>query len=226
MNSKMILLAACVIFMSCVGHESSKKQNIANVKSDTLVAQTITGLDSLDYLIISEAVYQYITVPTSLGHRFHNYKPEAFSKRESEIKSFVLVDSTCKPLKIDNQVIKKHKQIDSTDIDWMNAIETENAQSFKLDSALLQYIHYKLVPSSSVQNLILHKIGWKKFEQQYGKPSWLIRVSVPAYNKQKDRAIVYVDYGSSNRCGAGGFVWLKKENNKWIAYDLVETFVF
>jgi hypothetical protein len=227
-------LVLAVLMIACLRNGTPKKISEAEIKDTAVVLKQAYVLDSLDYVVISEAIYQYLILPPSLGHRFQDYNSTALTKRIAGIKSFVLVDSTSlikwdTPAEnretIENYIIKEHNEKDSTDTSWIKDILIKNEKVGFIDSTNLKYIHYKVVPTEKIRKIFSTERGWRTFWNKYNGPSLLINVSIPSYNGSRDRAMIYVDYSSSGKSGVGGYLWLKNEKGKWIAYDLVEVWI-
>ena len=154
-----------------------------------------------------------------------DYKPNALTNRIKGIKSFVLNDTTFLDEVNKEYVAKTHYEIDSTDNDLINNLFIRNESTCHFDSAALMYLQYRVVKPSKIRSLISLEYGYGKFMAEYGDPSLLISISIPAFNKTKDRALIYVGWGNSLKSGQGGLIWLKKKSNKWISYDLVHLWI-
>jgi hypothetical protein len=216
---KTIFLLFLIFLFSCQQKETIKTVN----ENHSLESKYV--LDSIDYKVINEAIYQYLTRPPSIGHRFHGYKPNLLEKRIENIKSFVVVDSTFFTDSINDYTIKIHAEIDASDTLWIRKITEVNKGYSILDSLSLNRLKFKVVSASKIKSIFKGEYGWNKFWSIYSRPSLIIRVSIPAYNEGRNRAMIYIEYDSSEKSGTADFMWLKKVNNEWIAYDIVGIWI-
>jgi hypothetical protein len=216
---KTIFLLFLIFLFSCRQKETIKTIN----ENHSLKSKYV--LDSIDYKVINEAIYQYLTIPPSIGHRFNDYKPDLLEKRIEDIRSFVIIDSTFLTDSINDYTIKRHSEIDASDTLWIRKITEVNKSYSILDSLSLNRLKFKVVSARKIKSIFSNENGWSKFWSIYSSPSLIIRVSIPAYNEKRDRAMIYVESGSSGKSGTADFMWLKKVKNKWIAYDIVGIWV-
>jgi hypothetical protein len=211
--------------IACHQNKPIVKKNEVIGDSIKPVSKPIYVLDSLDYLVMSEAIYQYLIIPPSIGHRYYDFRPTTLKDRIKGIKSFVLLDQTRLDDSIDKYVIDAHKEIDSTDNNWIYNIAIRNLKTSQIDSSALRILHYRTATESSIKSLISLEYGYSKFMEYYGEPSILMSVSIPGFNDNKDRAMIFVSWSSSSKSGQGGLIWLKKKKGKWVSYDLVILWV-
>jgi hypothetical protein len=196
----------------------------------TKTHKAIYNLDSLDYVVISEGIYQFLTLPKTLSHSLYKYRHRSEHKRIGHFKSFVLIDSTFLFDPIDDYIINKHCKKDCSDSIWIRSLNVNIDFQSKLDIAPLKHLRYSLLPLTKMKEIFINgdeaRInGWSDFYKTYGDPSLIIKTSIPSFNEVKDRAMLYVDAGSGPLQGRGGIIWLKIINGKWTAYDLVELWV-
>jgi len=57
--------------------------------------------------------------------------------------------------------------------------------------------------------------GWKKFYSAYPGARGVIRVSLPAYSGDGNRAVVFTGEGCGSLCGSGDVIELEKKDGVW-----------
>jgi len=220
--------------VACGRNETARKHINHVTKENSSLYNESYMLDSTDYDVINEALYQNFALPPSILHRYPGLNPTPITKILTEIKSFVLLDSTsliswCDSLElvkeIDDHVLEDLNKVDISDTSWIKNIVAKNCHPSLIDSSRLKYIPYKIASTSSINKLFSESEGWDSFWSIYGRPSLLIKVSIPSYNKNRDKAMIYIEFGSSGKSGEGCYLWLKKIEDKWIAYDILTLWV-
>jgi len=226
------LLVTLILLSACNRSNNSRREANNLEKIQLLSTNSFFTLDSIDYEVIDEAIFQGLVIPPSLGYKFHNYNQEKFKQRIAGIKSFVLIDSTSLIFndtatinECFDYIIKKRRLIDSTDIEWIRNIVYRNSEQAYIDSGKINSLPFKIISPQTVRELISDTHGRLKFWSIYSESSLLISVSIPAYNEKRDRAMVYVDHSSSEKSGEGYFIWLTLEKGKWISYDIFTLWV-
>ncbi len=204
--------------------------SIDNTNSTTIsnpkTPKAIYKLDSLDYTVISEGIYQFLTLPSSVSHHIQNYTQKSEYQRIGHYKSFVLIDSTFFDDPIGEYIIKEHNKTDSSDSIWTKSLNSNINFQSKIDVVCLKHLKYNSLTLTKMKGIFVSgdeakSTGWDDFYKVYGNPSLIIKTSIPSFNESKDRSMIYVDAGAGPLQGRGGIIWLKKINGKWIAYDLV-----
>ncbi len=185
-------------------------------------------IDSLDYVVISSAIEQFFFHPQTLSHRFHSLFDSIAGvdralKRE-EIKMLLIADSTTQyEDSISQYIHQKHNEIDTSDNFLTEKIIGINDQKFGIDNHSISSFQTKLITHDEINMLrdsIVH-FGYEKLYQKYSTAYGLITISRPAFTDNKDKAIIYIGLNKEPKSGQGAYLWLKKINDKWIAYDLV-----
>ncbi len=207
------------ILTSCT--DNSKK-----IKSDDSVSNEVHHsyiLDSTDYEIINEAIFQSATISPSLSHRYNKDVHFTIDEIKKNLKNFVIIDSTFCWENAGRNAIQEHKEIDSSDSLWINNLAIRNKYNSKILYLPSNYFDYKLFPDAKFDSIFYTtNLGWDYFWKIYEESkSVLIRVSIPAYNNERNKAVLYLEHGITGKNGKGNVIWLKKENDQWIAYDIV-----
>jgi hypothetical protein len=189
-------------------------------------------LDSLDYVVISSAIEQYFFHPNTLSHRFQSSFDSLAGidraiKRE-DIKMLLIEDSTINYLdSVSQYVHREHNVIDGSDSSLTEKIVEVNQNRFKIDNSKITTFETRLISNNEIRTLLDSIIyyGADKLYKKYPTAFGIISCSKPAFNTNKDRAIIYLSFYNDPDSGHGDFLWLKKVDSKWIVYDLVFLWV-
>jgi len=189
-------------------------------------------LDSLDYIVISSAIEQYFFHPNTLLHRFEcSFDSLAGLDRaikREDIKELLIIDSTINYAdSISKFVIKEHIKIDSSDIQLTEKIIELNSKRYEIDNSKITSFKTQLISPSELKILLdsMFYFGYDKLYDKYPDTYGIISLSKPAFNKDMNKAIIFISLNKGPKYGHGGYLWLKKLNNRWIAYDLVFLWV-
>ena len=183
-----------------------------------------SGLDSTDYEVISSAIKQFFVTPPSLSHRFeapHGSLVDTVHVLKQIM--LLLIDSTSLDEdSISMYVHQRHAAIDSSDRELTEKILEVNKTSFNIDNAQIESLNTQLVSSKEIEELLDDFFeGYEKVYEKHPNAYGIVTVSKPAYNQQKDKAIIYIAFNKAPDSGHGVYMWLKKQNGEWIAYDLL-----
>lgn len=176
-------------------------------------AETITKLDEIDYDIIASAIDQYIYSPKTLLNKRKYYYDSL--KEGPKIRLIILFDSTkylvSRPYLTDNT-----RLTDSADKYLTDRIVGENRKRFYIDS---NKIHTNLNLKVLSRSFIFNN---RRFMDSVRISShhFIYNVSKPSYSEQKDKAVVYIE-ANGRDTDPKALLWLRKENNYWIAYDII-----
>lgn len=78
-----------------------------------------------------------------------------------------------------------------------------------------------LLPEAIDEYYDTHEYGWDRFHYEFGDQP-IIHFSRPGFNKDKTKALIYIEYSDSPESGRGFFHILEKQNEKWmITEDLI-----
>jgi hypothetical protein len=212
-----------IILSSCI--DNSKK-----IKSgESVINETPHHyiLDSTDCEIINEAIFQSATISPSLSHRYNKNVHFTLGEIKQNLKNFVLIDSTFCWENAGRNAMQEHLQIDSSDSLWIDSLAKRNKYNAKIHYLPSNYFDYKLFSDSKFDSIFYAtNLGWSYFWMLFEeKKSVIIRVSVPAYNLERNRAVLYLEHSITGTNGKGNVIWLKRENNRWIAYDIVMVWI-
>lgn len=216
-----ILLGFCIL-SACSGN-SEKVHITNNIARDTHQSYI---LDSLDYEIINEAIFQSATISPSLSHRYNKDSHFTLSEIKANVKNMVIVDSTYCMENAGENAIQSHMEIDASDSLWIDNLAIRNQYNSRIYYMPSNYFDFKIFSDSKFDSIFFNSnLRWDAFWKIYEYKSVIIRVSIPAYNKEKDRAVIYLEHDFSGDNGKGNVIWLKRDNEKWIAYDIVILWV-
>ncbi|MBN1639132.1 MAG: hypothetical protein JW866_09200 [Ignavibacteriales bacterium] len=213
-----------LVLTGCIGNDSNKV--MPSVNGDIETSQRYI-LDSVDNEVINEAIFQSATISPSLSHRYNNNVHFTLAEVKRNLKNFVIIDSTYCWENAGRNAIQEHREIDNSDTLWIENLATRNQYNAKISNLPSNYFEYKLFPYAKFDS-IFNKTNlgwdyfWKIFEE---KKSVLIRVSIPAYNNDRNRAVLYLEHGITGTNGKGNVIWLKRDINRWIAYDIVMIWI-
>jgi hypothetical protein len=216
------ILLGLGILSGCSGNseKAHKANNITNVAHLSYI------LDSLDYEIINEAIFQSATISPSLSHRYNKNSHFTLSEIKANVKNMVIVDSTYCMEDAGENAIQRHIEIDASDSLWIENLAIRNHSNSRICFMPSNYFDFKIFPDSKFDSIFYNSnLGWDAFWKIYEYKSVIIRVSIPAYNKEKDRAVIYLEHDFKGDNGKGNVIWLKRDNKKWIAYDIVILWV-
>jgi len=204
--------------------------NSKQIKSEDSVVNDIPHsfiLDNTDYEIINEAIFQSATISPTLSHRYNKNVHFTIDEIKQNLKNFVIIDSTYYWENAGRNAIEDHLEIDSSDTLWIDNLAIRNRYNAKIHNLPSNYFDYKLFSDSKFDSIFYTtNLGWDYFWKIFEeKKSVIIRVSVPAYNIERNRAVLYLEHGITGTNGKGNVIWLKRENNRWIAYDIVMVWI-
>jgi len=192
------------------------------------LSSTKNELDSLDYVVISYAIDQYIFHPKTLSHRFENTNDPSTEIDEhfkSEIiKILLIMDSTYLHLDtISQYVINSHSEIDTSDNTLINKIIEVNNRRFKIDNSKITSFKTQLISFNEITAFFdsTAYYGYVKLYEKYPTAYGIVDISKPAFNDNMDKAIIYLSLSKGPDSAKGDLLWLRKINDKWIVYDLV-----
>ncbi|MCK4663710.1 MAG: hypothetical protein KAT68_12640 [Bacteroidales bacterium] len=185
-------------------------------------------LDSLDYVVISFAIEQFFYHPSSISHRFQSSYDSLTGKnwtlKQEDIKKLLVFDSTIQYAdSISQYVHQRHNEIDILDKDLTEKIIEVNKLKFRVDNLKITSYKTQQISNDEISILLDSTLyyGYNKLYEKYPTAYGVISFSRPAFNENKDKAIIYISLNKEPKWGHGAYIWLKTQNNKWIAYDFV-----
>jgi hypothetical protein len=170
-------------------------------------------LDSIDHVIISSAVSQYLFPPEEFRNRAHFFIPKgAKPKLNAEV---IMADST--EFNPPPQSVRdRHNRLDPTDAYMTERLTALNQPGYRIDS---NRIFSELVVSVKSMEILKKKGMLQKAYSSF--PGGVIYVSKPSRNFDKNRAVVY--FRVTGKGGTKeGLIWLRNETPVWYAYDIVK----
>lgn len=196
-------------------------------KADTS-DNTNNDLEQVEYKVISSAINQFLITPTSLNHRFGSpidpITGKDLSLLREDVKMLLVVDSTIQFFdSISQYVHQRHNEIDTMDSYFSNEFLKANFDKHFVDNSQISSFRTETISSSEVSTLLdsLYYYGYSKIYKKYPLAYGIISLSRPAFNKQRDKAMLYIQLNKASTYGKGAFIWLKEEDKSWLAYDLV-----
>ena len=218
MKIHLYIFVGSIILTGCSGN-SKRAETTENFNNETFESYV---LDSLDYEIINEAIFQSATISPSLSHRYNKDSHFTLAEVKANLKNIVIVDSTYCKENAGKSAIQRHLEIDNSDTTWIENLAVRNRHNAKIFSLPNNYFDYKIILDSRFDSIFYNNnLGWDYFWKIYEYKSAIVRVSIPAYNQNRDRAVIYLEHDISGDNGKGNVIWLKRENYQWIAYDIV-----
>ncbi|MBZ0204179.1 MAG: hypothetical protein IT281_01465 [Ignavibacteria bacterium] len=202
-NFHIILFIITILFAGCVD------EDVLSTK-----AEAVTGLDSIDYEILSDGIEQIIFPSASFKSRAFFFHYPFGSSPDTVI--IGIRDSTeftePKP-----HILEYHRLIDSNDYQISRRLATENHKKFKIDE---KKVHSKV-------GLAFFNIGPEFVYDEFIKKvssnfrDWAVLISKPSYNDEKNRAVMYILVGGYDT-EHESIAWFKKVENKWMLSDIID----
>lgn len=174
-------------------------------------------LNEMDYEVISAAIDLYLD----------NYKKGSYSADDSVIyegtgnrfpKAIIVPDST-KIEYLSNWSFDDHKNKGFNDKYLTDRIKTLNKRSYKID--LKKISTFKTYSNQINGKVISIKELYKLFPDVWG----FVGFSKPSINEEGNTAVIYMTFFKDGTWGEANYLWLKKENGKWILYDNRELWI-
>jgi hypothetical protein len=119
-----------------------------------------------------------------------------------------------------------HQQIASLTKDTTCDYETKNQESEKLKNNFT--VEGKVIfLSEKEEKQIFRKDqdGWATFYKKYPEANGIIHFSRAGFNQKQTQALVGVSIGCGWLCGEGNFIFLQKENGKWVVHKNIGLWV-
>lgn len=192
--SGILFIIFLVEFFGCSSNKVSEKA-------------ALPELDSTDYVIISAAIEQYIYKPKTLLHRTKVLQ-------EPGRVEFLFFDSTeFRPPK--PHVTDIYNLLDSNDKYLSERITSENRNKYFIDSARIKAgIDIKIFSLKELKQYFESK------REIFRIPRYVLSVSKPSYSEDRKKSVIYilsVGWDTEDEY----LMWLRNENNKWVAYDII-----
>lgn len=210
-----ILSFFCLLFIGC-----NPKSVIVPIAND--------ALDSLDYIVISTALEDFFITPKTLSHRYQSSKDpltgKDWSLTKEDINMLVLLDSTTIWMdSISHYTHLEHSEVDSTDYNLTEGIITLNQTRYKIDNSRISSFPSELISQAELNPLLDSVLyyGYNKLYEKYPGAYGIVRISKPSYSTDGNKAMVYIGFRRGPKHGEGNYIWLKREGDEWISYDIV-----
>lgn len=105
--------------------------------------------------------------------------------------------------------------------DWEPVLKnliSANQKPRKLIRAFSLRIPYELVSKSEINDSFQNKglAGWEAFYSRFPDSGGYVWFSAVGFNREKTKAIVFVNHMCGSLCGGGGPHFLEKKNGKWV----------
>jgi hypothetical protein len=220
MKKYLLILILCSVF-GCGKEENKTETKYVPPQVNNPVKQELPPLptpdelqlDSIDHVIISSAVSQYLFPPEEFRNRAHFFSPRgAAPKLDAEV---VLVDST-KFNPPPKSVMERHNRLDPTDAYMTERLTALNQPGYRIDSnRIFSELIVNVMPIETLKKKGVLQKAYSTF------PGGVIYVSKPSRNFDKNRAVVY--FRVTGKGGTKeGLIWLRSETPVWNAYDIVK----
>jgi hypothetical protein len=106
-----------------------------------------------------------------------------------------------------------------------NDFRTRNRSRAKVEVAKFQGPFQVLsLSSESARELFRRQDGWRSFHEAYPTAPGIIAVSLPGFNREHDRALLYLQMSCGQLCGGGSLFFLRKNSSQWKVKDTVTVF--
>jgi hypothetical protein len=138
-----------------------------------------------------------------------------------ELKLFVVNDTTQGPDKmcLPEELARWNENIQTAELKPLLAdLLTKNARQYPLRKQLTLSRHYVLLRVGSFSQIFFKSAddsGWDEFYKQYPSSSGYITFSRVGFNKDETKAVIYRETRCGPSCGYGGYLFLKKVNDRW-----------
>jgi len=122
------------------------------------------------------------------------------------------------------------QQLDKFDSDWIVFLKDADIRKSALPTLKLRQtksIHtIRLLNSDTLLKIQAEKyqVG-KGIEDRFGWIDGWVTISTPIISRNKDKAIVEINYTRDIKDGHGGMLFLEKKNGNWIIVRYVQTWV-
>jgi hypothetical protein len=99
---------------------------------------------------------------------------------------------------------------------------TRNKSRAKLEIAKIKGPFQVLsLSSEGAQELFRYQEGWRLFHERYPTAPGVIGVSIPGFNREHDRALLYLQMSCGPLCGGGSLFFLTKDKGQWKVAETV-----
>jgi hypothetical protein len=69
--------------------------------------------------------------------------------------------------------------------------------------------------SEDVRELFRQQDGWRSFHERYPTAPGIVGVSLPGFNRERDRALLYMQLSCGPLCGGGSLFFLVRDSGQW-----------
>lgn len=187
-----------IFFLSC---SSNRQVNQA----------LLPELNEMDYEVISAAIDSYLD----------KYKKGSYSADDSAFyegtgnrfpKAIIVPDST-EIEYLSNWSFDDHKDKGFTDKYLTDRIKPLNKKRYKIDFNRITSI--KTYTNKINNEFIEIEEMYKRYPDIWG----FVGFSKPSINIEENSAVIYITFFKHGLWGEANYLWLRKENGKWILYD-------
>ncbi|RPI17125.1 MAG: hypothetical protein EHM58_10445 [Ignavibacteriae bacterium] len=206
MKASIIYIFIAAIFASCSSTDSGKAEY---------------GLDSTDYAVISYAIQQNMGVSPYLENlNFENENLPVTFIPDSTI-NFNPDELSPNVINTHEQMLRQQGQIDTIDSQWSKKIIPENVKKYKIDNSRIFTVPTRSISNNEFKELYddISLLDYDKLYKKYPYSVGILRITRPAYDNKRVRAIIYIEFYKNKKSSRGAILWLKKDRDRWIVYD-------
>jgi len=185
-------------------------------------------LDSLDYVVISYAIEQYVLHPKTLSHRSENTYDSLTEMnktlKKETIKMLLIKDSTHLQLdSLSQYVYNSHYERDTSDNILIKKIFEVNNKKFKINNLKITSVKTQLISDNEIIAFFDSNAyyGYVKLYEKYPTAYGIVGISRPAINDSMDKAIISISLSRGPDSARGDLLLLRKIDDKWIVYEII-----
>lgn len=179
----------------------------------------IPELDSTDYEIISAALDNFL-----IQYKTGSYaeKDKAYYDREyssvSEAEVLMIPELTdFEPLS--NMKFENRRDFDSSEHYIARRFPIENSIKYRIDNSRITTFKTYMLPQSE------RDADFKKLYSEFPDAWGIAGFSKPSYTTNREKAVIYIYYHKSGKRGKALYMWLIRQNGRWIQYDIIDSWV-
>ena len=187
-----------IFFISCSGNRQVNQA-------------LLPELDEMDYEVISAAIDLYLD----------KYKRGSYPEGDSSfyegtgnrLPLAVLIPDSTGIEYLSNWTFDQHKDKGFNDKYLTDRMKPLNKRKYKIDQNKITSI--KTYSDKDVANSKNYEEIYKLYPDIWG----FINFSKPSLNIEENVAVIYITFFKAGLWGEANYLWLKKENGKWVIYD-------
>lgn len=204
--SGIFLILSLIICTGCNNNEVSEKA-------------ALPELDSTDYEIISAALNYF------LGEFRYNsypkYDTNYFDRIYSGVtKAEVLIIPEFTDFEpFSRMKFENRREFDSSEQYIAKRFAIENSIKYRIDNSRISTFKTYLLQQSQLD------ADFKKLYSEFPDAWGIAGFSKPTVTINKEKAVIYVYFHKSGKWGKALYMWLIKENGRWIQYEIIGSWI-